>query len=60
MFDVGFWELMVVFLVALIVLGPERLPKVARYIGHALGKMRNTLAEIKREIDQEAGGSRRG
>jgi sec-independent protein translocase protein TatB len=53
MFDIGFWELCLVGLVALLVIGPERLPKAARITGFWIGKARNTLAAVKREINQE-------
>ena len=53
MFDVGFWELTVIALVALIVIGPERLPKVARTAGHWLGRGRRFVASVKADIDQE-------
>jgi sec-independent protein translocase protein TatB len=53
MFDVGFWELVVIAVVALIVIGPERLPKAARVAGMWLGRARRTLASVKSEIDRE-------
>ncbi len=53
MFDVGFWELVLVAVVALIVIGPERLPKAARVAGMWLGRARRTLASVKSEIDRE-------
>lgn len=53
MFDIGFWELMMVFLVALVVLGPEQLTKTARIIGKMLGKLRNSLDSIKKELEIE-------
>ncbi|MDD1621155.1 MAG: Sec-independent protein translocase protein TatB [Methylococcaceae bacterium] len=53
MFDVGFSELLMVGLVALLVIGPEKLPKVARLAGFWLGKARGTVAGIKAEIKQE-------
>jgi sec-independent protein translocase protein TatB len=53
MFDVGFWELLLIGLVALVVIGPERLPKVARVVGLWVGKARNTLGSVKAEIDRE-------
>ncbi|RLW71442.1 MAG: twin arginine-targeting protein translocase TatB, partial [gamma proteobacterium symbiont of Stewartia floridana] len=53
MFDVGFWELTIIALVALIVIGPERLPKVARTAGHWLGRGRRFIANVKADIDQE-------
>ncbi|MDD2737608.1 MAG: Sec-independent protein translocase protein TatB [Methylomonas lenta] len=53
MFDVGFSELVMVGLIALLVIGPERLPKAARIAGFWLGKTRNTIANVKAEIKQE-------
>jgi sec-independent protein translocase protein TatB len=53
MFDVGFSELLMVGLVALLVLGPEKLPKAARIAGFWLGKARSTMATVKTEIRQE-------
>jgi len=53
MFDVGFSELVVVALVALVVIGPKDLPRVARIAGMWLGRARRTLATVKGEIDRE-------
>lgn len=53
MFDVGFSELVMVGLIALLVIGPERLPKAARIAGYWLGKTRTTIANVKAEIKQE-------
>lgn len=53
MFDIGFSELMLVGVIALVVLGPERLPKVARTAGHLLGKLQRYVAQVKAEISQE-------
>lgn len=53
MFDVGFSELIMVGLIALLVIGPERLPKAARIAGYWLGKTRSTIANVKAEIKQE-------
>jgi sec-independent protein translocase protein TatB len=57
MFDVGFSEMLMVGLVALLVLGPERLPKVAKEAALWLRKVRSLLntakADIKRELDLE-------
>jgi len=53
MFDVGFSELMVIAVVALIVVGPERLPKVARTLGHLFGRMQRYVADVKSDIDRE-------
>ena len=53
MFDIGFSELLVVFIVMLLVVGPERLPLVARKIGLYLGKMRRSFQQVKAEVEQE-------
>ena len=55
MFDIGFWELCVIGVVLLLVLGPERMPEVARQIGYWVARARRTVnnlrAEMKRELD---------
>jgi sec-independent protein translocase protein TatB len=53
MFDVGFQELILVAIVALVVIGPERLPRVARVAGKWVGHARRTLSSVKHEIDRE-------
>lgn len=53
MFDIGFWELALVGLIALLVIGPERLPRVARLTGFWLGKARSMVASVKQEIREE-------
>ncbi len=53
MFDVGFSELVMVGLVSLLVIGPERLPKVARVAGFWIGKIQQMIANVKVEISQE-------
>ncbi|MFC1602886.1 Sec-independent protein translocase protein TatB [Pseudomonadota bacterium] len=53
MFDIGFWELGLISVIALLVVGPERLPSLARTIGLWLGKARRMLTSIKDEIDRE-------
>ncbi|MGA8051745.1 MAG: Sec-independent protein translocase protein TatB [Burkholderiales bacterium] len=53
MFDIGFSELMVIGLVALIVIGPERLPRVARTVGHLAGRLQRYVADIKADISRE-------
>ena len=53
MFDIGFWELMLMGIVALLVVGPERLPKLAYTAGKWLGKGRSMLSAVKAEIDKE-------
>lgn len=53
MFDIGFSELMVIAVVALIVIGPERLPRVARTAGILLGRVRRYAADVKADISRE-------
>src|SRR5215204_6343954 len=53
MFDIGFSELMVIAVVALIVIGPERLPKVARTLGHLFGRMQRYVNDVKSDISRE-------
>jgi sec-independent protein translocase protein TatB len=53
MFDVGFSELMVIAVVALIVIGPERLPRVARTLGHLFGRMQRYVNDVKSDIQRE-------
>ena len=53
MFDIGFFELMVIGIVALIVIGPERLPKVARTLGHLLGRAQRYVNDVKSDINRE-------
>jgi len=53
MFDIGFWELLLIGLVALVVVGPERLPRLAFTAGKWLGKGRSMLNAVKSEIDKE-------
>jgi len=53
MLDIGFSELVVIGVVALIVVGPERLPRVARTAGHLLGRFQRYVAEVKADIGRE-------
>jgi sec-independent protein translocase protein TatB len=53
MFDIGFSELLIIFVVALLVIGPERLPAVARKMGLYLGKMKRSFQSIKDEVEKE-------
>ncbi|MDB5799124.1 MAG: Sec-independent protein translocase subunit [Rhodocyclales bacterium] len=53
MFDVGFSELGVIGLVALIVIGPEQLPRVARTAGHLMGRLRRYVSDVKSDITRE-------
>jgi sec-independent protein translocase protein TatB len=53
MFEMGFWELVLVAVVALIVVGPEKLPGLARTTGLWVGKARRMIADVKAEVDRE-------
>lgn len=53
MFDIGFWELGIIGVVALLVIGPEKLPKVARSAGLWVGKARRFVSTVKADIDRE-------
>jgi sec-independent protein translocase protein TatB len=53
MFDIGFSEMLVIAVVALIVIGPERLPKVARTLGHLFGRMQRYVNDVKSDISRE-------
>jgi sec-independent protein translocase protein TatB len=53
MFDIGFWELVIMALVALVIIGPDRLPKFAHDAGRIVNKIRNFIHGAKREIEKE-------
>ena len=53
MFDIGISEVMVIAVVALIVLGPEKLPKTARTLGHLFGRLQRYVADVKADINRE-------
>ena len=53
MFDIGFWELALIGVLALIVLGPKRLPEAARTAGKWVGKLRAFIANVQQDINQE-------
>jgi sec-independent protein translocase protein TatB len=55
MFDVGFSELLLTAVIALIVFGPEKLPKAARTAGLWIGRFRRVLTDTRREIERELG-----
>jgi len=53
MFDIAFTELMIIGLVALIVIGPEKLPRMARTLGHLAGRLQRYVADVKADINRE-------
>ena len=53
MFDIGMSEMVVILVVALIVIGPERLPKVARTLGHLWGRGRRYVNSVKADIERD-------
>ncbi len=53
MFDISFSELLVIGVIALVVIGPERLPKVARTVGHLLGRAQRYVSDVKGDIQRE-------
>jgi sec-independent protein translocase protein TatB len=50
MFEVGFSEMVVIMLVALVVIGPERMPKVARTLGHLWGRLQRYISQVKTDV----------
>lgn len=53
MFDIGFWELVIIAITALIVIGPEKLPQFARDAGRFVGKLRKYIQSAKKELKKE-------
>ena len=53
MFDVGFQEIVLVSIIGLLVLGPQRLPKVAAEIGKWVGRARRTATQLRRQLERE-------
>ena len=53
MFDLGFWELTLIGVVALLVVGPDKLPGLARTVGLYVGKIRRTVAQVRADIERE-------
>jgi sec-independent protein translocase protein TatB len=53
LFDIAFTELVIIAIVALLVIGPERLPKVAHTLGSLLGRMQRYVAAVKKEVERE-------
>ena len=54
MFEVGFSELLLIFALALVVLGPERLPKLAQQVGRWVGRARAMARQFRDQLDEEA------
>tara|TARA_B100001564_G_C20010145_1_gene389883 strand:+ start:187 stop:450 length:264 start_codon:yes stop_codon:yes gene_type:complete len=53
MFDIGFWELFIIFLLMLFVVGPDRLPTIAGYLGKWFGKFQRYFFELKDSIQNQ-------
>ena len=53
MFDLGFGEILIISTVALLVIGPERLPETARFLGHLFGRVRRQVNEVRTDIRRE-------
>jgi len=53
MFDIGFWEFALIGVITLIVVGPERMPAIARKAGHYVGKIKKFVAKIQEDISDE-------
>jgi sec-independent protein translocase protein TatB len=53
MFDIGFSELLLIGVVALVVIGPERLPRLARTFGHLAGRLQRYVSDVKADINRE-------
>lgn len=55
MFGIGFWEIAIILVIALIALGPEKLPKIARSLGRGMRELREAANGVRRAIDEETG-----
>jgi sec-independent protein translocase protein TatB len=53
-FDIGFWEFSLIAIVALVVVGPEKLPELTRTVGKLMGRARRTMRELKYELERNA------
>jgi len=53
MFDIGFWEILLILVLALVIIGPERLPGAARKAGLFVGKARRYIEGVRTEVEQE-------
>jgi sec-independent protein translocase protein TatB len=54
MFDIGFWEFSLIAIVALVVVGPDRLPGMTRTAGQLIGRAKRTMRELKYDLEREA------
>jgi len=59
MFDVGFAELMVLAVLALVVVGPERLPVVARSVGRTVGQVKRYMRDLQWQLESEVRGDKK-
>jgi len=53
MFDIGMPELIVIFIVALLVIGPKKLPELARTLGKGMGELKKALQDVKESVEEE-------
>ncbi len=51
MFDIGFWELALIAIIALLVVGPERMPALAKKVGSYIGKLKKFIANVKSDVE---------
>jgi len=55
-FDIGFFEIMIIMAIAVVVIGPQNLPKLAKAIGKGWGEFQSTFSSLKQEVMDEAEG----
>jgi Tat protein translocase TatB subunit len=55
MFDIGLQELIVIFVVALIVFGPKRLPEIGKSLGKGLAELKRAMEDVKQQVNSEVG-----
>jgi sec-independent protein translocase protein TatB len=53
MLDVGFWEIAIIGVIALIIIGPEKMPELARRAGHTIGKIKSFISNVTQDIQDE-------
>ena len=53
MFDVGFWEIILIFGLGLMILGPEKLPRIAAQVGRWVGRARRTASQLRYQLERE-------